>query len=86
MEEQAIFTCVMEKLPRPEEAQWDHYQVARIFMDDERDILSEGCYYACRSSIDTYYRFLSRQEQRYSVYWINEYSFEVYDHILSHCA
>lgn len=86
MQDQAIFTCVMEKLPRPADARWDHFRVVRLFLDDESDVLSEGCYYACRSSIDRYYRFLSRQENRYDVYWINEYSFEVHSHTMSHCA
>ena len=82
----AIFTCVMEPLPRPLDAKWQPFQVVRAFLDGESDVLSEGCYYACRSSIDRYYRFLSRQQSRYSVAWIDEFRFEVRENRLSHCA
>lgn len=86
----AIFTCLMEKLPRgkgvAKAAEWEPYHVVRQFIDGESDILSEGCYYSCRSSIDRYYRYLSRQESLYAVYWINETSFEVHENRLSNCA
>ena len=84
--QEAIFTCVMEKLPKTPGEKWEQFQVVREFMDGESDVLSEGCYYACRSSIDRYYRFLSSQEKRYSVYWLNEFSFEVHGHYMAHCA
>lgn len=86
MYDEALFTCVMEKLPQPEESKWEPFQVVRHFIDGESDVLSEGCYYACRSSIDRYYRYLSRQEATYSVYWCNEISFEVHENRLSNCA
>jgi len=86
MHDEALFTCVMEKQPQAKESQWEPFQVVRHFIDGESDVLSEGCYYACRSSIDRYYRYLSRQEAAYSVYWCNETSFEVHENQLSNCA
>ena len=57
---------------------WEQFQVIREFVDGENDVLAEGCYYACRSSIDRYFRHLDRQEKRFRVYWASENRFEVY--------
>jgi len=57
---------------------WEQFRVIRAFMDGENDVLAEGCYYACRSSIDRYFRHLDRQEKRFKVYWASENRFEVY--------
>jgi hypothetical protein len=86
MESQAIFTCVMEKDHEPSASKWEQFKVTRRFIDGESDVLSEGCYYACRSSIDRYFRYLDRQEARYAIYWLNEVSFEVHENQLSNCA
>ena len=87
MHAEALFTCSMEKTGQSElSGKWETYRVMRHFIDGENDVLSEGCYYACRSSIDGYYRYLNKQEARYMVYWINETSFEVHENSLSHCA
>ena len=86
MHAEAIFTCSMEKTGQRGAADWEPFQVIRYFIDGESDVLSEGCYYACRSSIDRYYRYLSRQESSYTVYWLNETSFEVHENRLSNCA
>ena len=86
MHTEAIFTCRLEKAPHEQVADWEPFEVVRHFLDGEQDVLSEGCYYACRSSLDRYYRFLAKQESQYMVYWINESSFEVHENRLSHCA
>ena len=86
MHTDAIFICSMEKAARQVESDWEPFRVVRQFIDGESDVLSEGCYYACRSSIDRYYRYLSCQEDHYRVYWRNETSFEVYENRLSDCA
>ncbi len=86
MHSEAIFTCSMERATGVVRADWEPYRVLRHFIDGESDVLSEGCYYACRSSLDTYYRFLTRQEQRFTVYWVNETSFEVHENRVSNCA
>ena len=57
---------------------WEQFQVIRAFVDGEKDVLAEGCYYACRSSIDRYFRHLDRQERRFRVFWSSENRFEVY--------
>lgn len=86
MHTEALFTCSMEKTRDPKVSDWEPFRVIRHFIDGEMDVLSEGCYYACRSSIDGYYRYLNKQESVYTVYWINETSFEVHENRLSNCA
>lgn len=76
---EALFTCHLIKVDNEKVGDWQKYQVQRIFLDGETDILSEGCYYACRSSIDRYYHHLNRQQDLYMVYWCDETQFEVYD-------
>ena len=79
MQCEAIFTCHLIKIENAKFGKWQKYQVQRRFLDGEQDVLSEGCYYACRSSIDHYYSHLNRQQRLYQVYWCDERSFEVYD-------
>lgn len=86
MHAEALFTCSMEKSHHSKTSDWEPFHVIRHFVDGGSDVLSEGCYYACRSSIDSYYRYLTKQESLYMVYWINETSFEVHENSLSHCA
>lgn len=79
MGQEAIFTCHLIKVEDDKVGEWQKYQVQRHFLDGEQDVLSEGCYYACRSSIDHYYRHLSKQHALYMVFWCDENAFEVYD-------
>lgn len=88
MTEQAIFVCelIPESKSQQKEYSGDRFRVIRVFVDGEHDVLSEGCYHACRSSIDRYYRFLDKPDSMYLAYWRNESSFEVYEACLSDCA
>ena len=79
MHHEAIFTWHLVKIHNAKVGEWQKYQVQRHFLDGEQDVLSEGCYYACRSSIDHYYHHLNRQEGLYQVFWCDEGSFEAYD-------
>ena len=78
MQAPALFVCEIKKAAHHQVSDWDQFQVVREFLDGEDDVLAEGCYYACRSSIDRYYRYLDRQEKRFQVYWASENRFEVY--------
>lgn len=73
----ALFVCEIKPLGRVVD-KWEQFRVVREFVDGETDVLAEGCYYACRSSIDRYFRHLDRQERRFRVYWASETCFEVY--------
>lgn len=77
MTTEALFVCEIKPAGERVEER-DRFKVIREFIDGENDVLAEGCYYACRSSIDRYYRYLDRQEQRFRVYWASESRFEVY--------
>lgn len=73
----ALFVCEIK--PAGQRVNdWEQFRVIREFVDGENDVLAEGCYYACRSSIDRYFRHLDRQERRFRVYWASENRFEVY--------
>ncbi|MEE2729598.1 hypothetical protein [Ketobacter sp.] len=86
MHTEALFTCSMEKTDAVRATDWEPFRVIRHFIDGESDVLSEGCYYACRSSIDRYYRYLNNQDALYRVYWIDETRFEVHENRFSNCA
>lgn len=73
----ALFVCEIKNAGQIVN-DWEQYRVVREFVDGENDVLAEGCYYACRSSIDRYFRYLDKQEQRFRVYWASENRFEVY--------
>ena len=78
MQAPALFVCEIKKAAEQQALEWDQFQVIREFVDGEDDVLAEGCYYACRSSIDRYYRYLNKQENRFQIYWASENRFEVY--------
>ena len=73
----ALFVCEIKNAGQIVN-DWEQFQVIRAFVDGENDVLAEGCYYACRSSIDRYFRYLDRQVERFRVYWSSESRFEVY--------
>ena len=73
----ALFVCELKPAGQVVN-NWEQFQVVREFLDGGNDVLAEGCYYACRSSIDRYFRHLDRQERRFRVYWASENRFEVH--------
>lgn len=79
MKYEVIYTCHLRKIENAKVGDWQKYQVERHFTDGEGDVLSEGCYYACRSSIDRYYHHVNKQQRRYQAFWSDENTFEVYD-------
>lgn len=77
-----IFTCILRQVPRDLAKQPDHFQLVKECVSGEDEIIWEGSFYECRSTLDTLYRTFVKNSTHFTVYWRDEFSLLVYQHLL----
>jgi len=77
-----IFTCVLRQVPRELASQTDHFQMVKECISGEDEVLWEGSFYECRSAMDDLYKTFIRNAAHFTVYWRDEFSLLVYQHLL----
>lgn len=77
-----IFTCILRQVPRELAHQPDHFQLVKEGVSGEDEILWEGTFYECRGTLDTLYRSFVKNSTHFTVYWRDEFSLLVYQHLL----
>lgn len=77
-----IFTCILRQVPRDLAQQPDHFQMVKEYMSGEDEVLWEGSFYECRSAMENLYRTFIKNSAHFTVYWRDEFSLLVYQHLL----
>ena len=77
-----IFTCVLRQVPRERATQTDHYQLVKEVVNGEDEVMWEGTFYECRSVMEDLYKTFIRNSVHFTVYWRDEFSLLVYQHLL----
>lgn len=77
-----IFTCILRQVPRDLARQPDHFQLVKECLNGEDEVLWDGTFYECRSTMDTLYRTFIKNSVHFTVYWRDEFSLLVYQHLL----
>lgn len=76
-----IFTCVLRQVPREQARQPDHCRLVKEWVSGRDEILWEGTFYECRATLDTLYRSLIKNSTHFTVYWRDEFTLLVYQHL-----
>lgn len=77
-----IFTCILRQVPRELAAQADQFQMVKECISGADEVLCEGSYYECRSAMESLYQTFIKNSSHFSVYWRDEFSLLVYQHLL----
>lgn len=77
-----IFTCILRQVPRDRALQPDQFQLVKECLNGDDEVLWEGTFYECRSTMDTLYRTFLKNSVHFTVYWRDEFSLLVYQHLL----